>query len=147
MNIMVSTPAVFLYRYAYTVPDNVLLQKSTLSHKRDQRIPFFGQHQYIYIFSDWQMHSQLTALQPVSYPKEDIPASATGSQLPQENTVRNRVKGFVEVQVDYISSLFLIIEGDQVGQARTCLSQTYAGWPDCLASLQSSGTALVDQEC
>ena len=47
------------------------------------------------------------------------------SQFPQENTVRDHVKGFVEVSVNYINSLSLIyqsgypvLEGDEVGQAR-----------------------------
>ena len=37
------------------------------------------------------------ALQPVLYPKKGIPVQATGSQFPQENTVRDSVKGFAEV--------------------------------------------------
>ena len=45
-------------------------------------------------------------------------------QLLQENTMGDSVRGFVEVKVDYINSLFLIlqmrhsiIEGDHLGQA------------------------------
>ena len=42
-------------------------------------------------------HSLGTALWPVPYPKKGIPVQATGSQFPQENTVRDHVKGFAEV--------------------------------------------------
>ena len=58
------------------------------------------------------------------YPAKSVPAQAMDCQLLQENTVGDSVRGFVEVKVDYINSLFLIhqmhhsiIEGDHLGQA------------------------------
>jgi len=73
-------------------------------------------------------HSLGPALQSVLHPAKSVRVQATGCQLPQENTLGDSVKGFAEVQVDYINSLSLIdqlgqlVIEDQVGQAGPSLA-------------------------
>ena len=71
------------------------------------------------------------------FTQQSVHAQATGCQLLQENTVGDSVKGFAEVQLDYINSLsfiqqadHLIIEEDPIGQAGSAFCEPMLARPD-----------------
>jgi len=59
-------------------------------------------------FNSIDHNSSGPAIQPEVHPAEHTPIQIVGSQLLHEKVVGDSIKGFIEVQVDYIDSLTFI---------------------------------------